>query len=116
MTPPAHEVIVARLAAVGVPAYPMVQPAETGFPACVYSQVSAVVERALEGDAEVYTLYNLDFRARTYAELVAVVDRAAGALKRPDGAGAAFTLSGVTDLYDDEVGLYRRIVSADVHP
>lgn len=109
MTDAPHLMLVARLKAVGLPAYPVVQPPNTAYPACVYARGAYPVERALEGDAEVITTYHLDFRASTYAELEEVVKRATNALT-----SEGVSLYPTTDLYDDELGLYRRLMDAAI--
>lgn len=105
--------LVRRLAAVGIPAYPVVQPANTGFPACVYSRVADDTQRALEGATSTSVQYQLDFRARMYSQLTDIVNAAIPALTHEDDE-TKITIYDGTDLFDDELNIYRRIISADI--
>ena len=99
---------------VGGRCYAMIQPQAQGndqYPAIIYYQVGTTYSKVFGGLGERTRRIRIEVRSKTYEELESLVEKVVTAIKE-----RLVDIYNSIDGFDDEVKVYRRILSVGIDP
>ena len=92
--------------------YPVVQPANTPFPAIVFSPAGADAEQAFEGEQQTLESFRISIRSESYLGLFTIADAAE---KMLNTGGRLADLINPSEDYDTKLKAFRLGFTARIH-